>query len=85
VFKSRTLLYVIALSLVIFIVAIVISPVVDIPAAGFRAQLILLLFFSVLCAALQLCVGSILEPHSDLFRPVAAHSSEPELTVVLLC
>ena len=85
--KSTTLLVIISALLIVFIVAIVISPYVDIPESGLRAQTILLLFFSALLGALQFCAGSISEQSifQDCLRREAPDLLYLPLSTVLLC
>jgi hypothetical protein len=87
VFKSRTLLPLIALLLVVFILAIVISPVVDIPKAGLRSQAMVLLFFSfsALLAAFEFCAGCALQRHSYGLASIPLPTSERQPAPSLLC
>jgi len=85
VFTSRTLLPLIAVLLVVFILAILISPVVDIPKAGLRTQADLLLFFTALIGAFHFCAGCLWDPRSRRSERILAPPSERQATPVLLC
>jgi len=87
VFKSRTLLAILSFLLVVFIVAIVISPVVDIPEAGLKNQTLAFLFFGAIVAAMELCLGLLCNQY--LIRTPCPHDTASETALqpgaVLLC
>ncbi len=85
-FRNRTLLLIVSALLVLFILAIVISPYVDLPESGLRAQALLLVFFSAIVGALNLCLGLIVQPSlTILFQQDSADCPVPHQSSVLLC
>ncbi|MGZ4789121.1 MAG: hypothetical protein ACXVZX_11440 [Terriglobales bacterium] len=84
-FLDRHTLLAIAVTLIVFILAIVISPVVDLPAAATRALANILLVFACIITAAAHRVGRTFIELVSSRIPLLPIFGPPQITAVLLC